>query len=143
MAFFTIEPEVAGALGPRTKMRRETHPPHIDHVHYIFDGWLGDALVESFPVFLIRQSATEQIDAAGLTGVTFDKAEIETSDQFAELHPDRPLPGFLWLRPTGTAGDSDFAVAKDGRLVVSGRALAVLQECGTNNALIEPHPLVS
>lgn len=40
--FFALEPEVAGGLGPNTVMDRSVHPPRVSHLHYVFDGWMGD-----------------------------------------------------------------------------------------------------
>jgi hypothetical protein len=138
MKYFLVEPEVAGSLGERTAMDREVHPPKVTRLHYVFDGWLGDAIVESFPVFLVTEGARRTLDHAGVTGALFAKAEIETSDQFAELHPGEGLPAFLWLQPTGIAGHDDVATATDGRLVLSRRVIDLLGQAELRNALIEP-----
>lgn len=136
--FFYIEPEVAGSLGPRTRMNSDAHPPIIYALHYEFSGWQGDVLLESFPAFLVTQSASHALSSAEFTGFELAEVEITKSEQFEDLYPSRQLPFFFWLRPTGKPGADDFGCAIDGRLVVSERTLRLLQTLGISHALIEP-----
>jgi hypothetical protein len=138
MKYFYVEPEVAGALGKDTVMDRSVHPPVVSKLHYHFDGWLGDVLLESFPSFIVTEYAKPELESAGLTGAQFDDVEVTTSDQFKEIYPGRQLPKFVWLRVVGKPGQEDFGSAPDGRLVVSERALEVLQGLGIPNALVTP-----
>ncbi len=138
---FILEPEVAGGLGANTVMDRTSHPPQVMHLHYQFDGWLGDVLVESFPCFIVTRAAKEALIAAAVTGVQFGDVEVSTSDQFSEVCAGVVLPEFVRLEAVGGAGSDDFGVVKDGRLVVSERALAVLQQFQLVNALVEPFVL--
>ena len=134
MKHFYIEPEVAGGLGKNTVMNRSVHPPIVSKLHYHFDGWLGDVLLETFPCFIVIELAKQKLQAAQLTGARFDEVEVTTSEQFQELYPTRQLPKFVWLRVEGTAGQDDFGTAPDGRLVVSERTLALLRELGISHA---------
>ncbi len=135
MKYFYIEPEVAGGLGTNTVMNRNVHPPAVSKLHYHFDGWLGDALLESFPCFIITETAAQRLQLAGMTGVSFDEMETSTSEQFQELYPNRQLPKFVWLKVEGKPGRDDFGVASDGRLVVSERALEFLRALGISQAI--------
>lgn len=128
MGFHTLEPEVAGNLGQRTVADTSTHPPIVSRLHYEFAGWLGDSLVESFPCYVITADLGERALRAGLTGFTLDAVEISTTPEFEGLHPAVGLPSFLWLKVDGTAGTHDFAMSDDHCLVVSDRALRLLQE---------------
>ena len=76
MNYFIMEPEVAGKLGPGTVMDRSNHPPEVYKLHYQFDDWLGDAVVESFPCFLIRKDAAAALLKINCTGFATDVAEI-------------------------------------------------------------------
>ncbi len=127
MAFYALEPEVAGRHGERSIVDRSVHPPRVTVLHHIFDGWLGDELLESFPAFLVTESLSKLIEAEQLTGVRFsDAIEVEASEQFEELYPGRQLPKFRRLEPLGVPLQSDFALGPDHRLIVSERALRVL-----------------
>ncbi len=54
--YFVLEPEVAGQLGEQTVMDRSTHPPTIEKLHFVFDGWLGDDIVATFPSFWVSKN---------------------------------------------------------------------------------------
>lgn len=108
----------------------------VNKVHYQFDGWGGDALLESAPIFIGTRELAEAITSAGLTGVEFDKAEISKSIIFNQLQPGLRLPQFLWFKFYGTPGKDDFGL-KNLQLVVSQRALDLLKDLGINNADVE------
>ena len=137
MTHYVVEAEVAGGLGNRTELDTTSNPPIVHRLHYEFDGWLGDPLVESFPCFLIEKEAAGDLEANGLTGVSLDAADVSRSDQFAELYPGRLLPKFLWLKPTGIVAKDDVSQLPDGRLVLSERALDILKKHGLAHALID------
>jgi hypothetical protein len=136
MKYFYIEPEVAGGLGHNVVMDRSVHPPIVSGLHYEFDGWLGDVLLESFPCFIVTEGAKKDLQSVGLTGLRFDEVEVTTSEFFQERYPNRQLPKFVWLQIVGKPGQDDFGIAKDLRLVISERALEVLRGLGISNALI-------
>lgn len=138
MPFFCVEPEVAGGLGENTVMDRSVHPPIVSKLHYCFEGWLGDVLLESFPCFIVTVAAKRELQALGISGARFDVVEVTTSPEFDELSPGIRLPEFAWLRPEGKAGHDDIATEDDGRLVISARVLEVFQKLGIANALVEP-----
>jgi hypothetical protein len=137
--FFAIEPEVAGGLGVNTVIDRSGGKPVVRQLHYELQGWLGDALLESTPCFVATQALAAEIVQAGLSGAEFDAVEISRSPEFRERDPQRQLPDFVWLKTTGRAGVDDFGLDDDLLLVVSDRALAVLQRAGlSHHASITP-----
>lgn len=138
MKYYYVEPEVAGELGDRTIMDRSVHPPIVNRLHYQFKGWLGDALLESFPAFIVTEEAKQGLVDMGALGANFDEMEVTTSAQFEELYPNRELPAFVWLKPEGKPGQDDIGTVADGRLVVSRRALDMLSCLGISHALVEP-----
>jgi hypothetical protein len=139
MSYYVLEPEVAGGFGAHTVIDRSSGKMVVQKLHYQFDGWLGDELLESAPCFIASEGLVREIESARLTGVRFDEVEITTSDQFRELYPNRQLPMFVWLKVEGKAGHDDFGIAPGLRLVVSKRALELLKRVGIANAAsIEP-----
>jgi hypothetical protein len=135
-----VEPEVAGGWGPNTVCRREPGKPvEVLKLHYRFDGWLGDELLESTPCFIVTEQLTQEIRKARLTGVRFDIVEVSTSEQFRDLYPDRQLPKFVWLRVDGHPGLEDFGVAPGMTLVVSVPALETLQRRGIAHATVRTY----
>ncbi len=137
--YHIVEPEVAGGWGENTEFTRTPGQPVVVHkLHYQFDGWLGDELVESTPCYIVSEKMAGKLQQAQLTGFALGDVETTMSEQFRELYPDRELPKFLWLKVAGVPGSDDFGVNSDLQLVVSDRALEALADVGISNALVEP-----
>ena len=124
--YYIIDPEVAGHFGPRTVMDRNVHPPEVTHLHYVFDGWLGDQLVESIGCYVITSSLAHALQQNNVTGFELADVEITKSRQFEELHPNREIPLFRWMRVTGKLGESDVFMTSDHRLGVTRKVLDLL-----------------
>jgi hypothetical protein len=139
MPYYALEPEVAGHLGDHAVVDCSVHPPAVERLHYEFDGWLGDDLLESFPCFIVTKGLRERLAESGLSGYLFDDAEVSRSDLFEEIHSDRELPEFAWLKIVGHAGIDDFGLSSDHRLVVSQRALDVLKSFKLDNCDTEKY----
>jgi hypothetical protein len=136
---YRLRPEVAGGLGPGTVLDGSVHPPRVDRLHYVFESWLGDDLVESFPCFLASEQLAAAIDGAGLTGAAWAEPAVTTDGQFRLLFPELAgsLPKWRWLQPSGDERRSDFWVDADGGLHVSESALRVLQGFTLDHATVE------
>lgn len=139
MKRYALEPEVAGELGPRTEMDSSTHPPVVSRLHYEIHGWLGDELLESFPCFIVSKQLADLMEHRRLSGVRLGEVEVTVSEEAQEL-ADEPLdlPEFAWLRPTSNL-DEDVAVDGDGMLIVSQRALEVIQQARIDNCDIDEY----
>jgi len=134
---FIITPEVAGGLGPQTQMDTSVHPPVVSRLHYAFDGWLGDDLLEGFPCFIATRRLTESLLSAGLTGFSVADVEVTRSELFTDIYGDRQLPEFRWLQISGLAGDHDFGQSSSG-LVVSDRCLRLIQTFTARHLDVSP-----
>src|SRR5216683_5356058 len=133
MKYYAVEPEVAGGWGENTVTTGAPGKSTVQRLHYEFDGWLGDELLESTPCFIVTQRLAREIEHSRFTGAAFDEVEISKSDLFNQLHPDLQLPRFAWLKIEGTPGRDDFGIAPGLMLVVSERALALLKRVGFAN----------
>ena len=138
MQYFSVEPEVAGGLGPHSVIDRSVHPPIVSRLHYQFDGWLGDEIVESFPCVLVTEALSRQLLAEGFSGFEIGSVEVSASEQFHDTCPDTELPPFVWLRVVGIGGKDDFGSGPDARMVVSERALRVIQTTAPQALDVEP-----
>ncbi|SJN58498.1 hypothetical protein VR7878_02883 [Vibrio ruber DSM 16370] len=135
--YFYIEPEVSGGFGEQSTVDTAVHPPEVSKLHYRFDGWLGDDLLETFPCYIVTSFLAEVIESSELNGYVLDEVVISTSEQFEALYPQIKLPKFYWLKVLGIAGKDDFGIADDYRLVVSDNALAALKKGKIDSAEIE------
>jgi hypothetical protein len=138
MRYFYLEPEVAGGVGEHTVMNVNVHPPLVSRLHYSFDGWLGGAILEGFPCYIVTIPAQHALSTLGATGMKFDQAELSRSEFFKDMYPGRQLPEFVWLKVDGKPGKDDFGMAPDHRLVVSERVLDLFKELGLGDATFEP-----
>jgi hypothetical protein len=127
MSFTMLQPEVAGGWGPKTVVDVSVHPPRVARLHYEFDGWLGDDLLECFPCFVVSNRLARELERSNLTGFVLGDVDISTTPEFDELYPNRHLPAFSWLKIAGRAGVDDFGISAEHRLVASARAMDVLR----------------
>ena len=138
--YYVIEPEVAGGFGEHCEIDWSTGKMDVKKLHYQFDGWLGDELLESTPCYIVSERLAQLIEQDKLSGVEFDEVEITISDLFRDIYPNRQLPKFVWLKVNGIPGQDDFGIASGLRLVVSERAINVLKKGGISNmASIVPY----
>lgn len=135
---YLVEPEVAGGLGPATIRDRSVHPPRVTRLEYVVDGWLGDALLESFPCFIatrtLADSLADALAGSGSSGYVEREVQVSTSYLFREMQPSVELPEFVWLDVGGRPGVDDLATDARGSLVVSQRVLDVLTRAGIGHA---------
>jgi hypothetical protein len=133
--YYVVEPEVAGGFGKNTVFTRTPGiPTVVQKLHYQFDGWLGDELLESTPCYIVSERLAREIAQAQLKGTSFAEVEVTTSEQFNELYPNRKLPKFVWLKVEGQPGQDDFGIAPSLQLVVSERAMELLEQVGFSHA---------
>lgn len=137
--FYILEPEVAGGFGDNVVYDPSTR--HVEHLHYQFDGWLGDDLLETTPCFIVTDRLRSVIQESARTGYEFATVEVTTSELFRELYPDRELPKFWWLKISGKPGVDDFGLSPDHRLVVKDAVLAdIQQQCQLDNCDVTEFP---
>ena len=137
--YYVLEPEVAGGLGANTEVDTTCHPPKISRLHYAFEGWLGDCLVESFPCFVATESAINELKLVGISGMADSDVEVSTTDEFRERHPDRDIGRWRWLRPIGDPGVDDLATTASARMVASERVVQVLRRHGLEHCDINEY----
>lgn len=128
MAHYLLQPEIAGGMGENTVVNRTQIMPFVSTFHCELDGWLGDDLVESFPCFLITDTLSEALLAGNFSGFQVGDAEVTSSPKFKQMHPNRRLPRFRWLKIVGKQNSADFWIENDQSLAVSSAAYAFLKK---------------
>ncbi|MCW1916976.1 hypothetical protein OJ996_25530 [Luteolibacter sp. GHJ8] len=126
--YYELRIEVPGHIGMRSVVDRGARPPIVSSLHFVFDGWGGDEILTSFPVFLVTESLAATFSERGFTGAEMGSVEVEKSRQISVLQPLCELPKFLWLKVTGDHKDADFFITRNQHLGVSPRALAAILE---------------
>jgi hypothetical protein len=139
MTYFQLEPDVAGGLGENSVVKHGPRPV-VTRLHYEFEGWFGDDIVETTPCFIVTKRLAEALKQTGLQGAELRECEISTSDEFEELFPDVELPEFLWLYVFGEAGRDDFGKTADDCLVVSEKILDLLKTFNIDGCEVHEYP---
>lgn len=132
-----IEPEVAGGLGERTEIDNTFSPPIVKYLHYEFDGWMGNDILESFPCYIVTEQLKKGIESEELTGITFDIVLVSKSDTFLELYPNKELPNFFWAKISGEFSKDDFFITEKNVLAISEKAYSLLKNYNIDQADIE------
>lgn len=101
MNYYIVEPEVAGEIGKHTiyDYNNASCATDIIHLHFVFEGWLGDDLLEVTPCFLVTEKLRDIIFKYKLSGCEFCEIEISYNEIFYELYPKRNMPNFYRLMP--------------------------------------------
>ena len=147
---YLLKPEVAGEQGPTTTIKNleeykvgKTQIPHVENLEYMFFGWLGDELLESFPCFIVTKKLGRKLIENGITGVKLTEVKVSKSEFFDEMEFNNELPDFVRLEPTGKVSfnssyklinwsGEDVCLATKAELVVTEKALGVLKQGSLN-----------
>ncbi len=132
MKYYYIEPEVAGEIGPHSIVHESSGRLSVEKLHYVFNGWASDEILESTPCYIVSTKLVDLIRSKQLSGIVFDDVEVSFSKQFYQLYPNKKIPSFLWMKVHGVAGKDDVFLAEDTRLVISERAWNVLKPYAKN-----------
>lgn len=138
MDYYKVEPGVPATIGPRTIWDTSVHPPKLSNVELLFD-WVGDCLIESFPVYAVSEEAAEKLVSNGCTGVQFESIICKKSEDFGVFKGDQALPVFRRLIPIGKPGFDDFGEIVELGLIISAKALNVLEAVALQDVIVSPY----
>ncbi|WP_404448180.1 hypothetical protein LG307_03520 [Sutcliffiella horikoshii] len=149
MILYFLEPEVSGGHGEQTiygteeNVKNDGISGQVKFLHYEFEGWRGDDLIESTPTFIISHNLKNELLKSEFRDYKLEDCLITTSDEFKELYPNRELPSFTRFIPLGTVemeGESfknwsgyHFSLSLKGELVVTQKALEFLEKLSIDN----------
>ena len=140
MNYKYFEPEVSGGLGKLTEIDNSVHPPLIKKLHFVFDGWLENDILETFPCFLVSEGLKSEIEVNNLSGISFSDLTITFSDTFKQIYGDKKMPKFYWAKISGIAGLDDFGIElKNFKLVISPTAYTLLLSFNISEADVEDY----
>lgn len=143
--FYQLEPEVAGSLGKNCVINTCVHPPIVSKLEYQLEGWQGDALIESFPCYLITHELADRLIQAELSGYRLAECRIVLSACFTKEYATNSYralprrPEFKWMQITGKAGLHDIGLSDTHMMVVSKGALKILTLCPLHHCDIEEY----
>jgi hypothetical protein len=154
MILYFIEPEVSGSHGENTiygteeEIATEGISKKVEYLHYEFEGWLEDDLLESTPAFIVSSRLATELENSDFIDYKLEECLITKSDKFIEMYPDKELPAFIRFIPLGKVeveGENfknwsghHFCLSSKGELVVTQEALDFLKKFSIDNCFITP-----
>lgn len=148
MMLYLLEPEVSGGHGEKTiygeqkDIQQKGISGKVLFLHYEFDGWLGDEILESTPCFIITENLEQDLSKVFQLDYLIEDCIISTSEEFRELYYNKELPKFSRFKPVGTVlvenenykdwSGHHFCLSQKGELVVTEEALSVLKQHSLN-----------
>ncbi|NYI58239.1 hypothetical protein [Cellulomonas soli] len=96
-------------------------PPRLSNVSLQFEGWLGDDLIETYPLFAVTDRLRAALRASGVSGVSFEQVPTIRSEQLLELQPGDEIGTWSLMAVTGRAGTDDAWLSPRWMLMVSQR----------------------
>lgn len=127
--YYQLEPEVSGELGENSIIQK--NPLRVIKLEFEFKSWLGDCLIECFPIFLITENALKKIKENNATGFSIKEATIKKEYPMNELQPNIKIPKFEWININGIAKKNDFGI-ENNFLIVSKNVLEILRSENLN-----------
>lgn len=154
MILYFLEPEVSGGHGEYTiygtedDIATEGISGKVKYLHYEFEGWLGDDLLESTPAFIVSSILETELENSDFIGYKLEECLITTPDEFKEMYPNKEIPTFSRFIPLGkieVEGENfknwsghHFCLSPKGELVVTQEALDFLKRVSIDNCYITP-----
>lgn len=135
---YTLEAEVPGHLGDDAIYSSDASGWNITKMHLVFDGWMGDDIVQILNCFLLTEKAKSLLEKSRLKGVHFERPIITKSEEFIERQPATVLPNFWWLKPPLDVSDTDIMITRHGCLEVSEQAMLEFRKLNLAHASIQP-----
>ncbi|MRX72842.1 hypothetical protein GJU40_11865 [Bacillus lacus] len=152
MILYFLEPEVSGGHGQYTIYRTEEEvategiSDKVKYLHYEFEGWLGDDLLESTPAFIVSSKLRTELENSKFIDYKLEECLVTKSDEFIKMHPDKEIPNFIRFIPLGKIEIEEenfknwsghhFCLSPKGELVVTQEALDFLYSFSIDNCFI-------
>jgi hypothetical protein len=136
---YQIYPEVAGNIANSEFIDVKARPPLIKKLVYEFDGWPDDDIITSIGIFIVTKKLKERIENENATGAIFDQVHTIVSEQFIQLHGDKGISIFYWLKVDEYNTKLDFFRSPNHRLIVSLKGFNILNQFQIKNADIEEY----
>lgn len=84
MKYIKVEPEVIVGMGEHTVIDNSIYPPKVQKLHINLKDWMGDDIMENFPVYIITERLTKGLQATDFKGFKINNLELTTDEYFFE-----------------------------------------------------------
>jgi hypothetical protein len=137
MKYFYVGLGIPGTFGDNTVYDYSTITPTILHIHFELDDE-PDAVFTKVGYYIASAEAKRILLENGVSGVRFYEVEVSVEPAFAQRFREVKASEFFGMKVEGKAFSDDFGmIDRYPCLVVSQRALELLQELGIPGADVE------
>ena len=138
--YYFIKPQSASQLGNKTVYDKSVVPWGIEKLHVIFDVWSNDDILKNSPCYFISKKLHNGILDSELSGIEIgEQIQIDKSDTFQSLYPNKKIGEFYLVHITGSPMVSDFGILSPNKLIISEKALKLLNGYIMNDCEIVRH----
>lgn len=138
MKYIKIEPEVIVGLGEDTNIDTSTIPPVVKELHINLEDWLGDDLMENYPVFIVTEPLKSNLETTAYSGYRIEDLKLTFDEYFENNYRlEKEIPKFYWMILSGIKGKDDFYIDSSQVLNVSSQAFSFLKKFNLKNAVFE------
>ena len=140
MKYIKIEPEVIVGLGEDTKINKSNYPPIVNYLHINLEDWLGDDLMENFPVFIITEYLKSSLETTRFSGYTIKDLKLTFDEYITYIHPEDKTRVENWIENYLHGKESQDTISY--KLLINGKIVDMRlkiynREVYTNRILLE------
>jgi hypothetical protein len=142
MTHYKVGPIVDASQGDMTEFVPGFENQKLETFHMVLEDWNSNDIVTTSPGFAVTRPLADRLAQSDLSGFELKDMYLSISENGTRAMREKGalIPELIWLDVDGADGEADFFLTKTyPPLVVSERALALLQEFNLANADIEDY----
>lgn len=120
-------------MGEHTVIDNSIYPPKIQKLHINVEDWMGDNIMEKFPVYIITERLKKGLQTTDFKGFKINNLELTTDEYFFEHYQlKKEIPKFYWLLVIGKKNKDDLYIDDQNILNISEKLFLFLKRYNLN-----------
>lgn len=120
MKYIKVDPEVIVGMGEHIVIDNSIYPPKVQNLHINVEDWMGDDIMENFPVYIITERLKKGLQATDFKGFKINNLELTIDEYFFENYQlKKEIPKFYWLLVIGKNNKDDLYIDDQNILNIS------------------------
>lgn len=120
MKYIKVDPEVIVGMGEHIVIDNSIYPPKVQNLHINVEDWMGDNIMENFPVYIITERLKKGLQATDFKGFKINNLELTIDEYFFENYQlKKEIPKFYWLLVIGKNNKDDLYIDDQNILNIS------------------------
>lgn len=120
MKYIKVDPEVIVGMGEHIVIDNSIYPPKVQNLHINVEDWMGDNIMENFPVYIITERLKKGLQATDFKGFKINNLELTIDEYFFKNYQlKKEIPKFYWLLVIGKNNKDDLYIDDQNILNIS------------------------